>query len=76
MLRALKILLRQRRPALGVEDKERRLREAMYSLGMDVGAFGMCDILYDYFLKIHYGPLGKVMDEMYAERMIDGRISS
>lgn len=66
----------ERSGALTVTEKQRRLRDAIITLGIDLGSMGMMDELHRHAMDVHYGPMGEVMDEMYAERMLDGRISS
>lgn len=63
-----------RRPALGVELKERRLYWSIVTLGIDVGKARMDHMLTFYVNQVRDGEMGIVMDELYAERMIDGRI--
>lgn len=66
----------QRTRALGVEAKERRLYWAIVTLGIDVGRERTAELLGYYTNQVSCHEMGIAMDELYAERMIDGRIST
>lgn len=78
--RALALMPTQRRRALRVTRYQRTpeslLREAIIHVGINRGALETARLLREYWLDVKEGPEGIAMDQMYAERMLDGRISN